>query len=605
MGFTSPTPVQEKVIPLMLDGFDCLVQAPTGTGKTCAFGVPTIDGAQENEPLVQTLILCPTRELAMQIERELKRIAAVTAIKITALFGGQSVEKQMADLRKKPQIVVGTPGRVIDHIRRKTLKLHGIKTLVLDEADEMLDMGFLPDIKLIVKAMPKIRQTALFSATLSDEIKKISAEFQNDPVFVKTTVGDLDVPDIKQYYIKLKEENKYEALKRILKDKDFKLSLVFCNTKSRVDALYERLDKDGYLCDKIHGDLKQRLRDKTMRAYRDKKLNVLVATDVAARGIDVDCVEAVFNYDLPLDEEFYVHRIGRTARANRTGEAFSFATKRDIYRLNLYEKLTNTPIEEMSIDSLSENFAVKEKKNSDTPQKKKIFCGIGSMDGFSEGDFKKLLSQKFSIPVFEICNVKMAEVYSFFEVSEENASKVQAVGGIKLNGRFVHFEQAKDRASEGAELSAKNKNSKPSVKKAKNATSHKRQSATGNKKKQVKGGQDSLKPLFDGKGRSSRGDAKKGAMPKVPDKAKNLRSADVKGGGARHSDTPATASDNYETRGRKIYFEKSDAAHFTSKSSGYPKSGRSATPKSGKKTKSSAVKKAPSKGKTKGKGKKK
>lgn len=603
MGFTSPTPVQEKVIPLMLDGFDCLVQAPTGTGKTYAFGVPAIEGAYESNPLVQTLVLCPTRELAMQIERELKRIAAVTAIKITALFGGQSVEKQMADLRKKPQIVVGTPGRVIDHIRRKTLKLHGIKTLVLDEADEMLDMGFLPDIRLIVKAMPKIRQTALFSATLSEEIKKVSADFQNNPVFVKTTVGDLDVPDIKQFYIKLKEENKYEALRRILKDKDFKLSLVFCNTKSRVDALYEKLDKDGYLCDKIHGDLKQRLRDKTMRAYRDKKLNVLVATDVAARGIDVDSVEAVFNYDLPLDEEFYVHRIGRTARANRAGEAFSFATKKDIYRLNLYEKLTNTPIEELNIDGLSENFVPKEKKSNQQIEKKKIFCGIGSVDGFDEGGLKKFISQKTGISVADIFSVRIAEVYSFFEVSEDNFKTALKLDGVKVNGRFVAFEEAGSQRQSGQSAKKNQKNLKGAnsikplfkgeKKKGAKGQNAKAQSAVdfkGERPKTVnaavpvkgkysnaKGGNPKLKKNqfksskaqgvseFERQNKSlntkAQGEAKRKANKNLNAKTKAVtKSNNFK---TQKADLTALNYAEAETKARKIYFERSEASRQT------------------------------------------
>ena len=376
MGFTEPTPIQAEVIPLMLSGEDVLAQAPTGTGKTCAFGIPVINAVDVNNSLVQSLVLCPTRELAMQIERELKKIASHTQVRILALFGGQNIERQMAGLRRKPHVVVGTPGRVIDHIRRKTLKLHGVNTLVLDEADEMLDMGFRGDIDQIEQKLPPKRQTALLSATMAKEILEISRSYQIDPVSVKTTVGEFEVPEIGQYYVKLSEDKKYEALKRILRERDYKFVLVFCNTKARVEALYEKLDSDGYLCAGLHGDLKQRFRDKIMKAYRAKQLNVLVATDVAARGIDVDGVEAIFNYDVPLDEEFYVHRIGRTARANKTGEAISFVTKRDIYRLNIYEKLTKTPIEEMVLDGLSLGFTSKEKNQ----ELFRVFLNLGSKD---------------------------------------------------------------------------------------------------------------------------------------------------------------------------------------------------------------------------------
>ncbi|MGN0795962.1 MAG: DEAD/DEAH box helicase [Christensenellales bacterium] len=446
MGFTIPTPVQQEVIPVLLDGKDCLAQAPTGTGKTCAFGLPLVEKIDADNSLVQGLVLCPTRELAMQIERELKKIASNTPVRITALYGGENIEKQMAALRRKPHIVVGTPGRVIDHIRRKTLKLHGTTAFILDEADEMLDMGFRGDIEQIEKKLPSIRQTALLSATMPKEIMEISAGYQLNPVKIKTTVGESEVPQIKQLYVKLSEDKKYEAFKRILREKDFKFVLVFCNTKARVDALYEKLDGDGYLCAGLHGDLKQRFRDKIMKAYRAKQLNVLVATDVAARGIDVDGVEAIFNYDVPLDEEFYVHRIGRTARANKTGEAISFVTKKDIYRLNLYEKLTKTPIEELILDGLSEGFTAKNKKEETV----KLFLNLGTKDRINDAELRKFVSVNSSLSVDEIKNVKVLELYSFFEVKAEYLNQALAVSGAKHSGRFITVEQAgKEKQSGG------------------------------------------------------------------------------------------------------------------------------------------------------------
>lgn len=438
MGFKEPTPVQAEVIPVLLDGKDCLAQAPTGTGKTCAFGLPLVEKIDADNSLVQGLVLCPTRELAMQIERELKKIAAHTSVRITALYGGQNVEKQMAALRRKPHIVVGTPGRVIDHIRRKTLKLHGTTAFILDEADEMLDMGFRGDIDQIEKKLPSIRQTALLSATMPKEIMEISSGYQTNPVKIKTTVGESEVPQIKQIYVKLSEDKKYDALKRILRERNYKFVLVFCNTKARVDALYEKLDGDGYLCAGLHGDLKQRFRDKIMKAYREKQLNVLVATDVAARGIDVDGVEAIFNYDVPHDEEFYVHRIGRTARANRTGEAISFVTKKDIYRLNLYEKLTKTPIEELILDGLSEGFTAKNKKEETV----KLFLNLGTKDRINDAELRKFVSVNSSLPVDEIKNIKVLELYSFFEVKPEYLNNALSVSGAKHSGRFITVEQA-------------------------------------------------------------------------------------------------------------------------------------------------------------------
>ncbi|NCA92183.1 DEAD/DEAH box helicase [bacterium] len=299
------TPVQEQAIPMILEGKDCLAEAPTGTGKTFAFGLPAIENTDVNTYTVQTIILCPTRELAMQIESELLKLTTYTeGIRILAIYGGQPIEKQLYKLRKKPQIIVGTPGRVMDHIRRKTLRLENVKTVVLDEADEMLNMGFRTDIDTILSSMPSNVGMQLFSATIPKEILEISREYQHEPVRIKAPCQTSALPNIEQYFIKVTEDSKFDALKAVMSQKDYHYVLVFCNTKRRVGTLDEKLNKDGYLSMALHGDLQQRQRDTVMRNYRDKKINILVATDVAARGIDVADIEAVINYDLPNNEDY-------------------------------------------------------------------------------------------------------------------------------------------------------------------------------------------------------------------------------------------------------------------------------------------------------------
>ncbi|MDD4839919.1 MAG: DEAD/DEAH box helicase [Clostridia bacterium] len=443
MGFTEPTPIQSEIIPHILNGKDCLAQAPTGTGKTCAFGVPIVNMADVNDPLVQAVILCPTRELAMQTETELKKLAThLTGLRILAVYGGQPIERQLAGLRKKPQIIVGTPGRVIDHLRRRTLKLHGTKMFVLDEADEMLNMGFKEDIDSILGQMPGRVQSMLFSATMPKEILEISTAYQKDPVSIKTTIEGESMPPIVQYYVKLKETTKYEALKRIIKEQDFKFVLVFTNTKHKAAELDEQLDADGFLSASLHGDLRQRVRDTVMRSYRDKKINILVATDVAARGIDVDNIEAIFNYDVPLDEEYYIHRIGRTARANRTGIAYSFVTSRDIHKLNFYEKLTGSPIKELKLEGLSEEKLNKSRRKEDTG--KKFFLNVGAKDDLTEGKMIQYIISNTTIKSEDIEEVKILDIFSFVTVRKEIADELLTLSGGKFANRRLAVETSEE-----------------------------------------------------------------------------------------------------------------------------------------------------------------
>lgn len=361
MGFEEATPIQSKSIPFILDGRDILGQAQTGTGKTCAFGIPAIEMIDTSVAAgVQVLALCPTRELAIQVSEELKMVSKYKkGIKILPIYGGQSIDRQIMALKNKPQIIVGTPGRVMDHMRRRTLKLANLKMMILDEADEMLNMGFREDIDVILEDIPKERQTLLFSATISKEIKEITKLYQRNPEHIVTVHRELTIPSIEQYYLEVRESSKLELLCRMVDAKNIKLGLVFCNTKKRVDELTSSLQTRGYSAEALHGDMKQSERDRVMTKFRKGNIDLLVATDVAARGIDVNDIEAVFNYDIPSDEEYYVHRIGRTGRAGKKGVSYSFVFGRDIYKLKDIQRFTKSEILPMQPPSISDIEEVK------------------------------------------------------------------------------------------------------------------------------------------------------------------------------------------------------------------------------------------------------
>ena len=330
MGFEEASPIQSQAIPYILEGKDVIGQAQTGTGKTAAFGVPILEMCDEENRQLQAIVLCPTRELCIQVAEEISKLAKYKKnVYILPVYGGQPIERQIKALKKGVQIVIGTPGRVIDHLNRHTLKPGNINMVVLDEADEMFDMGFRDDIELILGKMPEDRQTVFFSATMPQEIMSFAKKFQKNPEIIKVVHKELTVPKVEQYYFELKPNMKTEILCRLIDIYNPKLSLVFCNTKRKVDELVLELQGRGYFADGLHGDLKQTQRDKVMSTFRSGNIDILVATDVAARGIDVDDVDIVFNYDIPQDEEYYVHRIGRTARAGREGTAFSFVVGRD------------------------------------------------------------------------------------------------------------------------------------------------------------------------------------------------------------------------------------------------------------------------------------
>lgn len=335
MGFKSATPVQTKCIPLMMEGYDITAIAPTGTGKTCAFGVSMLEYMDLKETEVQEIVLCPTRELAQQIADELTKLAKyIPEVKIACIYGGQPMAKQLARLRRKPQILVATPGRLLDHMNRGTVKLDRVHTMVLDEADEMLQMGFVKDVCKIIEATPDDRQLVLFSATTNRDVMTISWKYQKNPVEVVIEATEENRPNIAQYIIQATTREKYDRLLYIIDSDAYHRMMVFCNTKSMTARLTERLKKAGYSAECLHGDIRQSLRNQVMDGFKHGKFEILVATDVAARGIDVNDVEAVVNYDLPQQNEYYIHRIGRTGRARKAGVSFSFVSLTDSVRMD-------------------------------------------------------------------------------------------------------------------------------------------------------------------------------------------------------------------------------------------------------------------------------
>jgi ATP-dependent RNA helicase DeaD len=355
MGFITPSPIQAEAIPPILGGRDVIGQAQTGTGKTAAFGIPALELVDPTDRSVQVLILCPTRELAVQVTEEMRKLCKFKrGIFIEAIYGGDSIERQIRSLKKGVHIVVGTPGRVMDHMERNTLKLDDARMIILDEADEMLDMGFREDIESILEDFPEERQTVLFSATMSKPILSITQRFQQDPVLVKVVKKELTNTNIEQVFFEVKPRAKTEVMCRLIDLYDLKLMLVFCNTKRKVEEIVEELMVRGYAAEGLHGDLRQAQRNNVMSKFRAGTTTILVATDVAARGIDVDNVDAVINYDVPLDEEYYVHRIGRTGRAGKSGRAFSFVSRDEKFRFRDIQNYTKVRVEKGVIPSFED-----------------------------------------------------------------------------------------------------------------------------------------------------------------------------------------------------------------------------------------------------------
>jgi len=503
MGFEEATPIQSLAIPHVLEGKDVTGQAQTGTGKTAAFGIPILETVDPSNKDLQAVILCPTRELAIQVAEEMKKLSKyMRKIGILPVYGGQPIERQIKALKKGVQVIIGTPGRVMDHMRRGTLDMGFVKMLVLDEADEMLDMGFREDIEFVLDYIPDERQILLFSATMSPDILYITRRYQEAPEFLKVVPKELTVPEIKQIYFEVKEKMKLDVLSRLLDINDFKLSLVFCNTKRRVDKLVNHLQIRGYAADGLHGDMSQRQRDNVMSKFRSGNIEILVATDVAARGIDVDNVEAVFNFDVPNDDEYYVHRIGRTGRAGKTGIAYTFVSGKEVYQLRDIMRYTKTKIEQHQIPSASDvaeikttNFLEKIKriinndnidnemrmvekmmeedyssvetaaallkivmeKNGTTTKSNsqdfgdtgaasgqvRLFINIGRKDKVKVRDIIRAIADKTGLSSAAIGKVDIFDKFSFVEVPRESASDVISVmSGTKVKGRSVNMEPA-------------------------------------------------------------------------------------------------------------------------------------------------------------------
>lgn len=505
MGFEEASPIQANAIPAVLEGRDVVGQAQTGTGKTAAYSIPMLQKIDPDLKKVQAIVLCPTRELAVQVSEEIRKLAKyMSDIKVLPVYGGQEIVKQIKSLKAGVQIVVGTPGRVMDHMRRKTVKFDHVSMVILDEADEMLDMGFREDMETILTDTPKDRQTVLFSATMPKAIMDIAKRFQNDAQVIKVVRKELTVENIEQYYYEVRPKNKCEVLCRLIDIYNPRLSVVFCNTKRQVDELISDLKGRGYFADGIHGDMKQAQRDRVMADFRNGKTEILIATDVAARGIDVDDVDIVFNYDLPQDEEYYVHRIGRTGRAGREGLALTFISGKEVYKLKDIEHYCKTKIKAKPIPSLDdvkntklevlfekiketiaeggisdmiemvENHVNDEDYTSmdmaaallkmvigdsldrdddveevhfdmyeDDNRMVRLFINVGKKDKIKPANILGAIAGESGMPGKLVGAIDMLDNYTFVEVPAKHADKVlKAMSNAKIKGRSINIEKA-------------------------------------------------------------------------------------------------------------------------------------------------------------------
>ncbi|HKM29880.1 MAG TPA: DEAD/DEAH box helicase [Bacilli bacterium] len=363
MEFESMTDIQEKVIPLALDSQDIIAQAPTGTGKTVAFAIPILNRIDPTSEVVQTIVIAPTRELAVQITKEINTVAYyLKDVKAVAIYGGEAIDRQITSLKRRPQIIVATPGRLMDHMERRTIRLDNVTTIVLDEADEMLNMGFKEDIEFILTAVKLEHQIMLFSATISKDIERIATKFLKNPVTIRIVESQLTVSTVVQKMIEVKEKDKVEIIARLIDINGYKLTMIFCNTKRMVDEVTSQLLLRGFMTEALHGDMKQMQRDRVMNRFRSGLINILVASDVAARGLDIDDVDVVINYDVPHDEEYYVHRIGRTGRAKKQGLSVTLVTRSEKNRLVAIVKYSKADITPMAIPSLEKVIEVRMKR---------------------------------------------------------------------------------------------------------------------------------------------------------------------------------------------------------------------------------------------------
>ncbi|WP_029420439.1 DEAD/DEAH box helicase [Alicyclobacillus macrosporangiidus] len=504
MGYEEPSPIQAACIPLILEGRDVIGQAQTGTGKTAAFGIPVVERVGP-EGHVQALVLTPTRELAIQVAGEFRKIGKYKRVRTLPIYGGQSIGHQIRAVQQGVQIVIGTPGRVLDHIHRGTLKLDHVRMVVLDEADEMLDMGFIEDIEAILGETPSDRQTLLFSATFTDDIKRLALRYMRDPEHVTVNRGEVTVPLTDQVYYKVLERNKLESLCRIIDSEEVQLGIVFCRTKRGVDELTEALIARGYLVDGLHGDLSQAQRDRVMKKFRTGEIELLVATDVAARGLDVENVTHVINYDIPQDPESYVHRIGRTGRAGKRGLAITLVTPREFKLLKQIQRETKARMVAREVPSLADvaerqaemwrqriietiqngglghyraildsiidehdpvDIAcaalklasageLEEREEADydfgdtgaTPGMVRFFVNIGRSNRVTPGDLVRMISEEAGVPGQAVGKIDIFDRFTFVEIEQDSAPFVyESLRQSRWGGMRVNMEPARPRS---------------------------------------------------------------------------------------------------------------------------------------------------------------
>lgn len=459
LGYQEPTPIQRKAIPELLAGHDVIGQAQTGSGKTAAFGLPLLEYIDPSSEETQAIVLTPTRELCIQVTQALRTYCKhLPEVEVVAVFGGAPIRDQQSRLRGGAQIVVATVGRMKDLISRRSLVLTSARYVVLDEADEMLDLGFIEDVEKIMRMCPSGRQTALFSATMPGPVARLAEQYMYDPVTVRITPKKLTVDSVEQSFVEVEQRKKSDRLVEVLKTEKPQQAIIFCRTKIGASKLGKQLSDRGLRVKALHGDLSQGQRDGVMIAFKDQKVPLLVATDIAARGLDIDHVTHVINYDLPNSTETYVHRIGRTGRVGRTGRAITFVTNEQLDDLKRIEREAKSPIAEWqgpgkSSDrtgkpqaSTSEPGKVEEKQTAVTGDggMVKLFCSRGSESGIEEEDLRFAIEEGAVISSDQIGEVRVLERFSFVELEPEAAEKVvEFLNGTKLKGSEIRFEPAR------------------------------------------------------------------------------------------------------------------------------------------------------------------
>ena len=447
-GITAPTDIQAEVIPIALKDGDIVAQAPTGTGKTLAFVLPMLAKIDRDASCVQALVLCPTRELVIQICEVIQSACKYyERVRVAGLYGGQNIQRQLFCLRKKPQIVVGTPGRLLDHIDRRTLKLGDVNYLVLDECDEMLDMGFRGDIEKI-DAKVGDAQRLCFSATIPQSIKALIEKLLHDPTFVKTSVDGEDTPKIEQYYCVVKDAQRLGAMLKIIDGHKYDFVIAFCNTKTRADKLFAALKSKGREVALLHGDLRQSERTQILKRFKAKELKILVATDVASRGLDIDGIQAIINFDPPTDEDFYVHRIGRTARANKEGVAYTLIDSNQVGYIPSYQRKVDNALKYMDIGVISDSFTMPKdgsnKLKDYHDNQSRFFLNVGKRDLLDKDSLTKLILSSTSLKIYEIADMKIRDTYSFVSVIKGCEGKLFKLKGVVLGKREVTIQEAKE-----------------------------------------------------------------------------------------------------------------------------------------------------------------